>query len=351
MFLLLLVATLDQTPVKSDAQMIAFAIGKGRGEDSDAITADLYVCDLQGQHLRLVAKDVTEWIEHGGSGGTDSGDFEWSPDSQKLSFHRLHNHADRLYVVDRDGKKERLITPKGWSDTALGWTSNNEIAITRMNVVSDQDDRMIIDIRTRKQVKRRYLSRDYSPDHRFKLVDQDRNGWSDLDMIDRFTGKRTTIAKREEAGFMDAWSPDSKFISVNWGLDDRPVVVNTHTGHRIYGEKNSWVSDMLWSPNGRYLAYTSYVNPPNDPNRSGVVLLDVRTKRLKTLQRVEISERLVAWTRDNQYLIVLDDLDANRAALTLLPISGGNKKVILTRNIGSVALSGYTNYMRDAGGE
>lgn len=118
-------------------------------------------------------------------------------------------------------------------------------------------------------------------------------GGSDLKRLDLNTGDTITLV--DGATYM-ALSPQESLLAYNkdWGSfltikDLNSLVENDYfSPAKTIGNIPGNVTDIIWSPDGNYLAYTFIGNPCDFPAKTSVVLMDVRNRNSKIL--IDVSE-------------------------------------------------------------
>jgi len=324
---------------------IAFTISTGKFDSDGAFASDLYICDLHGKHKKLIAKKILETIEDGGGMSPQGwGDtFGWSPDRNWIYYERRAGKKTETFIADSDGDHaEKIKLPNGM--VAGGWEANHVLCFTPEG--SDRQIDYAYDPITKKLKRHKSKSGDYSPNQRFKVVDQDRKYsgtlWTDLDLVDTATHKRTTVLRQEEAGLMEVWSPDSNYICANWGLDDNsgPTIVNTKTFKRYTSKERGLCEDIFWSPDSRYVAWSN-----DDQGAGSVMLFDTRSGKEKQL--ASPSTDIDGWTTDSRNIVMHND-----ESVFLVPVYGPKPTVVIkVLGLTSVRVAGYQRFERDNGGE
>ena len=336
--LALLAALHGQQRVPNRPKLLAFTISQGPADDA-SIKSDLYVCDLSGNHVRLIAKNILEWVSDGGGMAPQSpGDsYAWSPSGSRLYFTQRHGDNDQLFEWDKADGHSRRIAPQRKNIEPVEWLNDQEVIVSFDNGGRD----FAVDVLTGQMRRHGKRQTSYSPNHRYKLYYHTLAGGDDVDMLDTITHKRTTISKELSGGFMDVWSPNSDFVCANWGLDPDGglAVINTSTGKRHVSD-DGMVDDIFWSPDSRSVAWT---------NDDGVIVYDTKEGKEKNLGSP--NSDLFGWTCDSNDL-VLTSPDQKESPLIILPVSGGRKRVLLKRrNLTSVRVAGYERFADDNGGE
>ncbi|MEX0784812.1 MAG: hypothetical protein WD557_19430 [Dehalococcoidia bacterium] len=128
-----------------------------------------------------------------------------------------------------------------------------------------------------------------------------------------------------------AWSPDSKHLAYGsitgepWTL--RVMSVPGHgqssVGHQVEG---GYVGELAWSPDGRYLAISTY---SLDRKNHTVLMLDTQTNRLETV----IDGCHLTWSPDSRFLAIHRDPGPGEGAWIISP--DGETRLALSRERGA----------------
>ena len=308
--------------------------------DNQSERADLYVCDLEGKNNKLIARNVNQPAPDSEleSFSPNEGDnFSWSPDGARLYFDKIVDDKTVVFVVHRDGQGLKLLTPDNCSDAPLRWISPTELGVARTVPHADAPVNVVIDVQSGKQTKTKYWSVDYSPDHRYEAADQPNGTVTGLSLIDTQTHKNTMLVKNEQPGLTAVWSPNSKYLAVNWVKDDfKPIVYDTANPSRVMTDKNDGsISDMLWSPDGRYVAWR------DEGDLYRVRVLDVTTGKINNA--ASTSGDLLGWTRDSKFILAaLPGAEEGKQTVSLIPVGGGKiKDLFMSGVLGTARISGY----------
>ncbi|MFA6110280.1 MAG: leucine-rich repeat domain-containing protein [Candidatus Latescibacterota bacterium] len=243
---------------------IAFASDRGG-------TLDIYVADADGTHLVNLTR------------GSTGNNWEpvWSPDWTRIAFtsDREGGFAPHLYVMDADGSDvTRLVDEPGWNPR---WSpQGDQLAYVRSEgggiVVLDLASSSSLSL-TAGMAGQEYLPC-WSPDGTRIAFTSDGEGSLQVWVVAADGGAAQRVTEEAGSAVALAWSPDGSGIlyargRAEWLVSGLPVNV-------IRPELNLWESELwvvelagrqslrllgesqpacgaTWSPDGRYLAFTS----------------------------------------------------------------------------------------------
>ncbi|MCH7698699.1 MAG: PD40 domain-containing protein [Chloroflexi bacterium] len=130
-----------------------------------------------------------------------------------------------------------------------------------------------------------------------------------------------------------AWSPDGSRFAFGSAIDDQDVfhVVNSGTwSERSYGLDDGFVGELVWSPDGQYVAISSYSRDGLDHT---VYVADAASGGISKL----VDGCLIVWSPDSSYLAVHRD-PYYEPGLWLFSIDGLERSQ-LSDEVGATALA------------
>jgi Tol biopolymer transport system component len=198
------------------------------------------------------------------------------------------------------GRNRRLTSKKGWSDPAFAFGS----AISRDG----------------KRIAYGWLL--ITPT--VPAPDQ----FGELRIIDVDGGKpRVLLASRDLEGvYVHDWSPDGGWLAVSLRRrPDRTVqigLVSTKDGALRVLKSVDWrgVTELAFSPDGRYVAYDAAANAESEPRDVHVIAIDGNDDTSVVTHAA--NDRLLAWSPDGKHLLFASDRSGSNGAWAL-PIHDG----------------------------
>jgi Tol biopolymer transport system component/Leucine-rich repeat (LRR) protein len=246
---------------------IAFASDRGG-------TLDIYVVDVDGTHLVNLTR---------GSAG-NNWEPVWSPDWTRIAFSsdREGGFAPHPYVMDADGSNlTRLIEEPGWNPQ---WSPQGDrLAYVRSEgggiVVLDLASGSVLSL-TAGMGGQEYLPC-WSPDGTRIAFSSNGEGTWQVYVVPADGGAAQRVTQEAGSAVALAWSPDGSGILCARGPYNRPSIFSSGLTdrvirHELYlSQPELWVVELAggrsrrrleeaqqacgatWSPDGRYLVYTS----------------------------------------------------------------------------------------------
>jgi TolB protein len=284
-----------------DGERLAFSTGDGVGGD-----AHIYVMNADGSGKTRITGTPGSNVE------VYLGQPVWSPDGEKVAFHRSVTKVTRsasaaaagsaepspspvaeksgIYVVDAHGTNESNLTHSA-SFGSLAWSPDGEkIAYAETGDIfvmnSDGSGRS----RLTKRLANFFPV--WSPDgEKIAFLAQDIHGTVEIDVMNADGTGRKHLASGSDPDHGIAWSPDGKkiafmkrggyFVSADGGDDiwvltsDVYVMEADGTGKtRITNTKSKDESIVAWSPEGEEILVVAN-DPPANPYDSEICLIDV----------------------------------------------------------------------------
>lgn len=244
-------APVDRTDGERTVGRIAYCTYELK-EDRTGAFQDVYTSSPSGTGARLVARDATDPV--------------WSRDGRWLAYVRGEREVWR---VRADGAGNRRVSPRGVRASDPAWSP---------------DGRRLAYTETQSTVVGGY------PDERATVY-----------VVGREGGK----ARRLHRGHSPAWSPDGRVIV----FADRGVLATikpSGTRFRVLRD-DIYAHNIRFSPVARKLVFTSTGGDPQSPSR--VRTLDLRTGSLRTVWRRALGGHVgnVVWTPDGRRLAYLLD--------------------------------------------
>ena len=265
--------------IAGPSQFIAFTAGKYTQNGQ----ADLYVCDLSGAHVHRVARGavVTDYAKS---------DIVWSPHADRIAFTRRVGTDETGFLVNRDGSGLRSVDAH--KDKPIVWKDQGHLFVRRNEGSSFPI--LLIDLRTGRV---RHTSFDPynrpSPDGKHKITNDP------MCVKDIRSGRRVAVTNEPDDSMMAIWSPDSRWLAVNRGMEGSnalSIVKTDASGVRI--DLAVAAGDCSWSPDGRYLA----MSESQGNEAAEIAVLDTKTRRLRKVAK-RSQDNFIGWTSDQSALV------------------------------------------------
>jgi dipeptidyl aminopeptidase/acylaminoacyl peptidase len=288
--------------ISPDGRYVAFVVTEANWEEND-FTQQIWISQTAtGERYQLT------------SGKKSSSGPRWSPDSRRLAFVSDRNGKRQIYVIAPGGGEAEQLTTEDNGVGSLAWSPDGSaIAFTSSGP----------DAPARKERKEKFgdfeiVGSDYTMT-RLWLVRVPADVPTDLKQLPKpepLTGPREFSV----AGF--SWSPDSKRIAFGATRDpdlgsqgtEQVYVVDLADRHvRKLLETSGPNGDPRWSPDGRRIAFTTYVGNPffyYANRRIAVVPAEGGTPRIAT-EAFDEDANLIDWGPDGIYFGALQRTNAH----------------------------------------
>jgi Tol biopolymer transport system component len=262
----------------------------------------------------------------------------WSPDGTKMAyFEGLHwNGTNQLYVIDMISGTSTHLADLPLETVAPQWSPDSSRLLTGVDVAYYEYELFTFDLSGTKYVFPEHIPgtpySNWSPTGEHLALTYAGPGESDLFMYDQHGAILWRLSDlRPDLIWPSSveWSPDSTRLAFA-DSSSRPgrLVIASTSGDdiQIHGTPGERVVDVLWSPDGVWIAFTVlgstsgyelYVTPPGSTNHTMVANEPVRYLR---------------WLPDGSGLIFMDasddivtvSRDAGRRTIVSSELHGGN---------------------------
>ena len=230
-----------------------------------------------------------------------------------------------------------VLSPDGasvaYSVTSTDWKENSydaEIWVAKRSTAPFQLTRT---------VKGSSTSPKWSPDSKWIAFLSDRGDKSQVYIISAGGGEAFPLTKEEEGINALAWAPDGRQIAFTKNDPDSKTVKSTKDRYGAFGEEgkeyklshlwivpfntdstlphptrftegNFTITDFLWSPDGKMIAYQRQPDPLiNSSAHASIAILDLTSKAAHTLLADPAGDNLIAWSPDGASLLYSSSVD------------------------------------------
>ena len=201
--------------------------------------------------------------------------------------HETYTSDIQQFVLSPDGKKVAFIV-HGEVFAASAKDGGNA---TRVTDTPAQED----------QLK-------WAPDSRRLVYTSDRDGPQHLFMYDFATNTETQLTRGNTSDISPEWSPDGSEIAFNHGAKELRILnLSTHADRLLAtAELNRppflGRSEMMFSPDGKWIAYTPDVGPRSFSDIEVVSVAGGASRPVSFLANT--STNAIAWSRDGTYMLM-----------------------------------------------
>ncbi|MCX7835574.1 MAG: PDZ domain-containing protein [bacterium] len=212
--------------------------------------------------------------------------------------------------TDRMEVREKFVNPMDYLfDWDISYDGNRIALVTRgdLYVTRTQKKGLIRRLTQNSDSRVRYGS--FSPDGKWIASWMEVNGEEQLCLVSSDHSEKSKQIGNVPAGFhfQPIWSPDGKWIAYG-DAELRLWAVNVSSGERILVDTSGWeMRDYEWSPDSRYLAYTTYQY--NDLTQ--VRIWDSKDKSIHFVSDGHYDAYSPSWDPKGKYLYFLMDHHIN----------------------------------------
>jgi len=265
---------------------------------------NIFLCELSSNKVTQLTSDEF-WNDYP----------RFSPDARQIAYATTRSGKQEIWVMNQDGSNARSITSGlRWADFPTWSPSGKEIAF-----VSNQNFQLdIYSINVETGEQKRLTSGqgfdcypDWAPDGRNVAFCSDRGRNQDINTVDVQTLEEKRITSHPGPDMSPAFSPDGKRIAFVSQRPDEPKgfrfmhsfsdffhgdehldiwVIDLATGKLRQMTTNTGVDrNVRWSPDGKFLAYTSAKAGQSDAR---IMICEFETGKVSPLQiDLQMAER------------------------------------------------------------
>lgn len=251
---------------------------------------ELYIIDYDGYNLKQITHERSLVISP-----------EWSPNGRKIAFTSYKNKNPDLTVVSLKSRKKKIIASFPGLNATPAWSPDGKkIAFTS----SKDGNPEIYLIDTKRNIRRLThfrgidTSPTWSPDGKKIALTSDRSGTPQIYIMDAEQGDAKMIKRvsfRGSYNDMPVWSPKEDKIAYSSLRNNRfeIVILDLTIGKEVPMAESRYSKESpAWSPNGRFIAFSSTVS-----GESAVFIMQSNGTGIRRLSFLKGGGYSPAWSR------------------------------------------------------
>lgn len=276
--------------VSPDGKKVAFVI-ESKNLKENTITSAVWMLDIATKSLKQFT-----------SGNKKDSHPRWSPDGRKIAFSSSRDGESQIWVIPSQGGEAKKITDLkagGW-DPEWSLSGNKILFLSEMYLGcnSEEENRKMAEEKEKSKVKAQLIT-----ELPYRVFDHWReNKRSHLFVIPEDGGKATDLTPGKYdippidlGGSKDyEFSPDGKEVAyvtnidpnLAWSTNNDVFTVPAQGGNPSkISQSKGCDSNPRYSPDGKYLAYTSMERAGFEADRRDIILYDRTTKKASNLTK------------------------------------------------------------------
>ncbi len=268
----------------------------------------------------------------------------WSPDGKKIAFVKVDKGNAEIWTMDTTGKNAKKLTDTAYGASGPVWSPNGDKILFASEVYADcktmQDNKVRKNAKEKSKVKARIIEE--LPYQVFDRYREDR--FSHLFIINTDgTGLKDLTPGKYDCPPIDlgtdcdySFSPDGKEVCYVTNTDENLAcstnndlfIYNLETGNRKrITESKANDSGCIYSPDGKYIAYTAMERPGFEADRRVLTLYERETgKHIKISDDFDRSVLSFRWLPNSKSLVCNADNDGFTCIYNI-DINGNVKKL------------------------
>jgi dipeptidyl aminopeptidase/acylaminoacyl peptidase len=299
-----------------DGSQVAFVVGEAvtEGERSEWVT-QVHVAAADGSGSRQLTR-----------GEKSSSEPRWSPDGKAIAFLSSRNGKANIWRIEVAGGEAEMITDEKGGITAFEWSPDGaSFAFVMKDAKTDAEEK----------------------------ADKEKRDWRTLDEDVKMNrlyvvpiatgadGKRTARVLTKEPRSVNkfSWAPDGTAIvfdhqktplADDWTSGDLAIVSVADGAVRPLAATARTEEQAVYSPDGRFIAYTATDDPPSWAQAFQVHVVPAAGGAARPLAAtLDVQPQIIGWSGDGRQILV-GETHGLRGRVIALPADGGAATVLDT---------------------
>jgi len=248
---------------------------------------EIYICDYDGHNVQQITKDKSIALMP-----------RWSPKGKKILYNSYKEGGPMLYLKDITSGAIKRVSGRSGLNTGASWApGGGKVALT----LSHKGDANIFTIDLNGRIIKQLtahsgtdVSPAFSPDGNKIAFVSSRSGSPQIYVHDQRTGREERLTYEGKYNASPAWSALNRiaFASRNGGLFDIFTIdMNANGGglRRLTANQGN-NEDPWWSPDGRYLVFSS-----NREGRYHLYMMDINGQNQRRITSMKGDQTAPCW--------------------------------------------------------
>jgi TolB protein len=242
-------------PIEAETELIAF-----EAYTTQETRQDIYIVESNGSNLQ----NLTALL-----GDSQEGHPTWSPNGNKIAFTVWEKGEKQIINIDwfdQETQTFHQFTDREAGGITPAWSPDGQHIAFTSKIMDQGFDLFTSDfegIGAQRIISGSLsnFSPDWSPDGQYIVFDSNRDGNSEIYIVELNSGVTNNLTQHPARDVNPAWSPDGQYITFESERDgNSEIYVMAQDGSDVKRLTNNPGFDITpdWSPDGQYIAFASH---------------------------------------------------------------------------------------------